>query len=161
MADEPAHSHRRLIVIDDDPASRELVALAVSASPELTLVGEAPNGMLGAELAERLQPDLVVLDLEMPVMDGFEALPLLRQVAPSAVVVVRTNRDDVEARQRALGLGAQTVLPKFLGPCELRTILERTRAHALPRALQDALRRRRFVRAPSRAPKPMSARRTR
>lgn len=70
------------------------------------VVGEAPDGAMGVRLASELRPDVVLLDLGMPVMDGFEALPLLRTVAPESRIVVYSGRPPEEAAPRTLALGA-------------------------------------------------------
>lgn len=117
--------NKRVVVIDDEYGARVQVELALLNHPSIALVGSATNGMRGAELVERLQPDVVVLDLSMPVMDGYEALPLIRALAPSARVVVRTSHDEEDARERALRLGAVELIPKFLSPDELSDRIER------------------------------------
>ncbi|MCW2925228.1 MAG: DNA-binding response regulator [Thermoleophilia bacterium] len=113
-----------VLVIDDDYAARLQVELAILASDKLRMVGEASNGMRGAELAEQLHPDIVVLDLSMPVMDGFEALPLLRTMAPGARVIVRSSNDDPDIADRVRRLGAAAFLPKFMRPEELQASIE-------------------------------------
>lgn len=129
MTTERAPRLLRAIVIDDEAESRFQVQVALLASALISLVGEASNGMRGAELAEREQPDVIVLDLDMPVMDGYEALPLLRQVAPGATIVVRSNAAVEDAESRVLRLGARRFVRKFLGMDELRGIVE----EAVPR----------------------------
>ncbi len=114
----------RVLVIDDEYGARLQVELALVDSEVAELVGQASNGMRGAEQAQELQPDVIVLDLSMPVMDGFEALPLLRTIAPHAVILVRSNHDSERVEQRALALGAARFLPKMMGMDELRVSIE-------------------------------------
>lgn len=80
----------RVLLVDDDEDTRALLMIALRRGGA-EVVGEAANGVEGIELARGLKPDLVVLDLEMPVMGGLEALPELRIAAPSAQVVVVSN----------------------------------------------------------------------
>ena len=117
-------TRRSVLVIDDEYGARLQVELALMTSRSAAIAGEAANGMRGAELAEELQPDIVVLDLSMPVMDGFEALPLIRTVAPRARVIVRTNDDDPASAARAIELGAADFIRKLLAPDELRRVIE-------------------------------------
>ena len=72
----------------------------------MQVVGEAADGEAGIELVRRVQPDLVVLDLRMPVLDGFEALPRIREAAPSAAVVVLSSLPEDEAGPAVRAAGA-------------------------------------------------------
>lgn len=133
---QPAH----VVVIDDEYGARLQVELAVAASPMLRLVGEAGNGMRGAELVEQLQPDIVVLDLSMPLMDGYEALPLIRRLCPTARVLVRSSHDEDDAWPRARDLGAVEYIPKFLDPATLTARLEAHAEPMLPASLTELAR---------------------
>lgn len=124
MQDPHATKRYAVIVVDDEYGARLQVELALATSTVLGLVGQASNGPRGAELAERLQPDLVVLDLSMPGMDGFEALPLIRSLAPDAQVLVRSSHDGDEHDVRLRELGATGFIPKFLAPDDLCHLLE-------------------------------------
>lgn len=119
----------RVVVIDDEFGARLQVELAIAESPRLRLAGQADNGMRGSELVETVQPDIVVLDLSMPIMDGYEALPLIRRLCPTARVLVRSSHDEADAWPRARDLGALEFIPKFLDPAVL---LERLEAYAEP-----------------------------
>ncbi len=121
----PDGDRARVLVIDDEYGARLQVELALMTSTLARVAAESSNGMRGAEVAEQLQPDIIVLDLSMPLMDGFEALPLLRAVAPDAVILIRSNSEDPDAIQRALDLGGTEFLRKMLAPDELREAIER------------------------------------
>lgn len=139
---EGTELHRaRVIVIDDEYGARLQVELAVAESPLLQLAGEADNGMRGAELVESTQPDIVVLDLSMPVMDGFEALPLIRRLCPTARVLVRSSLDGEDAWPHARDLGALEFIPKFVDPAVLRARLEAYAEPPLPASLAELARR--------------------
>lgn len=124
-----------ILVIDDDPGCRELIVAMVADQPDLEVVATAPNGMLGAEQAAALAPTLILLDLNMPVMDGFEALPLLKTLSPDSVVVVRSSLDDADAFEIARTLGASACITKFMSSQELlatlRSVVPRHRAAVL------------------------------
>jgi DNA-binding NarL/FixJ family response regulator len=79
----------RVLIVDDHPLTRDALGSLVTQNG-FSLVGEAPDGGRAIELAGTLQPDLILLDLSMPDMDGLEALPKLRDAAPDAEVVVLT-----------------------------------------------------------------------
>ena len=81
---------RRILLADDRPELRRLVRLRFELEDDVEVVGDASNGAEAVGLAHALQPDAVVLDLEMPLMDGAEAIPLLRRAAPNAVIVLYT-----------------------------------------------------------------------
>jgi two-component system LytT family response regulator len=74
-------SPRKVLIADDEAPARALLRELVAARPELVVVGEAADGLQAVELAQRHQPDLVFLDVQMPRLDGFEVLELLdRQI---------------------------------------------------------------------------------
>lgn len=102
----------RLLVVDDHPTIRRLVSLRLSTEPDLEVVGEAADGAAALELAEALRPDVVLLDLSMPVMDGLEALPRLRSLLPAARLVVLSGFDQVAIRERVSTLGADAYVEK-------------------------------------------------
>ena len=72
----------RVMICDDEPSLRTLLRIALGLEPDLEVVAEAANGREAIDLAEQHRPDVILLDLAMPVMDGLEALPKLRAVAP-------------------------------------------------------------------------------
>jgi len=94
-----------LLLVDDNPDLRFLVRTAVEARGGFEVAGEADDGRRGVELARALQPDIVVLDLDMPSMGGLEALPLIRDAAPRSKVVVLSSfrREDYEGQVRDSG----------------------------------------------------------
>jgi PAS domain S-box-containing protein len=95
IAATPAPSGVRAIVVDDDPVVRMLVS-GMARQAGIQMVGQASDGREGLELAAAEQPDIVVLDLSMPVMRGEEALPELRRRLPDAFIIVLSAVTDVE-----------------------------------------------------------------
>jgi len=95
----------RLLLVDDNADLRFLVRTAVESRGGFEVVGEADDGRDGVALAGELSPDVVLLDLDMPSMGGLEALPLIREAAPDAKVVVLSSfrREDYEGQVRAGG----------------------------------------------------------
>ena len=100
----------RVLVIDDHLAVREGLKSLIREDPTLEVVGEAADAEQGLRLARRHQPDIVILDNEMPGMSGLELLPTLRAEVPSAKVVVFSLDGDV--RERALAAGAHRFVTK-------------------------------------------------
>src|SRR4051812_48972391 len=101
----------RVLLVDDVADLRLLLASLFAGHPGVQVVGEAANGEEAVELARQYEPDLVVLDLTMPVLDGVSALPLLRQVSPRSRIVV-LSAVPRERDPGALALGAAAYVEK-------------------------------------------------
>ena len=101
----------RILIVDDDPQFREIVRLVLRRAPDFEFVGEAGDGQAGVEAVDRLHPDVVLLDLMMPVVDGFGALPRMRAAHPDVAVIILTALDAEEAAEGML-LGAAGFVEK-------------------------------------------------
>lgn len=111
----PAASGKpRVLIIDDSAVVRGLVARWVEGDSRLEVAATCADGEQGVRRAKELQPDLVVLDVEMPRMDGLTALPLILKAAPRARVIMASTltRKGGEVTMRALSLGAADYAPK-------------------------------------------------
>jgi len=102
----------RVLVVDDEPDLRILLWMAVEADGRCRVVADASNGEEGVALAAEHQPDVVVVDQMMPGMDGVRAVPLIRQVAPAAKVIMMSALGDAQLRERAMAAGADAYLEK-------------------------------------------------
>lgn len=102
----------RILLADDHPVVRDGLAAMLGTQPDFEVVGEAGTGAAAVAEAERLRPDVVLMDLEMPVLDGIEAIRRLRAADPSIQVVVLTAFDTDERIFGALQAGAQGYLLK-------------------------------------------------
>ena len=115
MADDSspgdASAEIRVLVVDDHPLVRRTLAEALSDEDGLVVVGECEDGCQVVEAAARLRPDVVFMDLSMPVMDGLAATRALRAARPEARVIVWTG-EDLEARRKAVAAGAHALVPK-------------------------------------------------
>jgi len=78
----------RVLIADDNRMIREGLVELLEMQPELELVGVAENGVLAVQLAQKLRPDILLLDISMPVMNGLEALPLIKNKSPQTDVIV-------------------------------------------------------------------------
>jgi DNA-binding NarL/FixJ family response regulator len=105
----------RIIVVDDHPLTRDALS-SLLAQGGFDVVGEAADGSEAIDLAQRLQPDLVLLDLSMPGLDGLSALPRLRAAAPGCEVVVLTASGTEENLLSAIRGGAAGYLLKSEPP---------------------------------------------
>ena len=108
----------RLVVVDDDPDIRLLLNIALPRAG-FEVVGEAVDGADAIGVVNSAQPDGVVLDMMMPVMDGLTALPAIKRAAPQARVVLYSSVDIDLIRKEALLLGAHRVLAKTAGTAAL------------------------------------------
>lgn len=117
-----------ILLIDDHPMLRSGVKQLVSMAPAITVVGEAGNGEQGIEMAEALDPDLILLDLNMPGMNGLETLDKLREKALSGRVVVFSVSNHEEDVVTALKRGADGYLLKDMEPEDLLKALQQAAA---------------------------------
>jgi CheY-like chemotaxis protein/PAS domain-containing protein len=101
-----------VLVVDDAEDLRMLLRARMESYEGLTVVGEAADGVAAVELAAELQPDLVLLDLAMPRMDGLEALPLIRAAVPGVRVIVLSGFNQSTLAQKALEAGADHYVVK-------------------------------------------------
>jgi len=112
----------RVVVIDDEADLRMLMRVMLRADGRFEVVGEAGNGLAGVAAVAALQPDVVVLDLSMPVMDGLVALPLIKNSSPDCRVVVCSAHRDREAL--LLAAGADAYVEKLELPMHLAEVLD-------------------------------------
>ena len=113
----------RVVIIDDTSDLRELLRVALTRGG-MEVVGEAGDGLAGIEAVRLERPDLVLLDLSMPVMDGLAALPSIRRLVPAAKIVVLSGFGATQMSERALATGADGYLQKGVS---LKRILDYVR----------------------------------
>jgi NarL family two-component system response regulator LiaR len=109
----------KVVIVDDHAIVRLGMVALVNAQPDMETVGEAKNGRLGVEAALRLEPDVVVMDLMMPVMDGIEATRRLVEALPKAKVLILTTSTVADELAAGLRAGATGVVPKTTSNAEL------------------------------------------
>jgi DNA-binding NarL/FixJ family response regulator len=114
----------RIFLCDDVPELRALLRYGLEEDASLEVVGEAGTAQAGIDAVAELQPDIVLLDLSMPGMDGLEAIPRMREVAPEMTIVVFSGFAEDRMRQPALELGAADYLEKGV---PLEKVRERVR----------------------------------
>jgi CheY-like chemotaxis protein len=102
----------KVLIVDDSDSMRLLVRLTLEMDPSFEVVGEAAHGLDGLRKAETLAPDLVVMDLSMPVMDGIEATRRIKQLRPEIGIVAFTAAAEESIVEKALAAGAATRIDK-------------------------------------------------
>ena len=134
----------RLLLVDDQQLLRQGMALVLEGEEDLQVVGEAADGVAAVEQAVRLRPDVVLMDVRMPRLDGIEATRRLVEVAPQCRVLMLTTFDLDEHAFAALRAGASGFLLKDVPPAELAGAVRAVArgdavvAPALTRRLLDA-----------------------
>lgn len=101
----------RVLIVDDVADLRMMVRIALEVDGRFRIVGEAGDGIEAVELANRLKPDVVVLDISMPHMDGLEAIPEIHRRSPESRILVLSGFDE-RVGKRAVAAGADDYLPK-------------------------------------------------
>ena len=122
----------RVLITDDHLIIREGLRLIFDTVPEIELVGEANNGQEALDAVEKLQPDVVLMDLQMPVMDGITAVEALRQSHPKLAVIILTTYKENDLMFRGLAAGARGYLLK---DTDRQTLIDTIQAAARGEAL--------------------------
>ena len=105
----------RVLLVDDQELIREGLSIILNAEPDIQVVGAAADGREGVSEAKRLRPDVVLMDIKMPHMDGIEATRLIRAALPSTPVVILTTYADDDLVFRGIRAGALGYLLKDIG----------------------------------------------
>ena len=116
----------RVVIVDDTPDLRNLLTLALRREGGYDVVAQAGNGHEGISVVEVTQPDLVLLDIAMPIMDGLEALPLIKHVCPRATVVMLSGFGAAQMTERAISQGADGYIQKGI---PVRDLVARVAEH--------------------------------
>jgi DNA-binding NarL/FixJ family response regulator len=109
----------KILVADDHSIIRRLVTSSLKAEPHFDVIAEAENGLEAVQKASELKPDVVVLNISMPVLDGFEAARRIRQQLPKVTIVILSNNADKRFIEEAKRVGARAYVPKSKGAIAL------------------------------------------
>ena len=108
---------KSVLLVDDTVEVRYLLRILLANVTLAHVVGEAKDGREAVDRAERLQPDIVILDVQMPIMDGIEALGRIKEISPRSKVIIYSSHPEME--EEALRLGAFRYLEKGRDPQQI------------------------------------------
>jgi DNA-binding NarL/FixJ family response regulator len=118
----------RVLVVDDAANLRELLTLLLDTEDDFEVIGTASDGAQALAVAQGLLPDIVLLDLAMPVMDGMQALPELRRILPTSIIVIFSGFEQAALIDEAIASGADAYLEKGASVTQLVDLLRELRA---------------------------------
>lgn len=116
----------KILLVDDDPNIRRGLRMNLALEPDFSVVGEAGDGWEALRLARELQPDVVVIDVRLPSLDGLGAAERLRQSQPQCAVIILTLYDEPSNRARAEQIGVTAFLSKGKSADELKQTIRKT-----------------------------------
>ena len=119
----------RILVVDDHAVVRNGLRTLLKRRPEWEIVDEAEDGVEAVEKADRLKPDVIVLDVSMPRMNGLEACRLIRKNVPESEVLIVTQHDSPQMMREALGAGARGYVVKSNVARDLLAAVEAVSEH--------------------------------
>jgi len=114
----------RILVVDDNEPFRKFVASMLRDRQNLNVIGEAGNGLEAVQRAQALQPDLILLDIGLPDLNGLDAARQIRKLAPNAKIIFLTQESSPDVVGEALGLGAWGYVAKVRAGRELLVAVE-------------------------------------
>jgi DNA-binding NarL/FixJ family response regulator len=124
---------KSILIVDDSPLIRRQLRILLAQQPDWAVCGEAENGCEGIDKAQQLHPDLIVMDLVMPALNGIDATRIIKQRMPAIPVVMFTTFTDPHIKAAALAAGLDAVVAKTEGPTALiSSIQQLLMTHNLP-----------------------------
>jgi len=114
----------RILVVDDFALIRQFVVELLGKRPELQVVGEASDGLEALQMAVELRPDLILLDIGLPGLNGIEVARQMRSLVPESKIIFLTSESSVDVVQEAFSLGAQGYVTKIKAGVDLFAAVE-------------------------------------
>jgi len=119
----------RVIVVEDDEKWRHFFSAALQKQPEVQVIGEVSDGLEAVQKAQELQPDLILLDIGLPTLNGIEAARRIRKVSPASKILFISENRSADIAEAALSTGASGYVVKSDAASELlpavKAVLER------------------------------------
>ncbi|MEH7300763.1 response regulator transcription factor [Neobacillus drentensis] len=109
----------KVLIVDDQELIRESLSIVLGGEADFDIVGVAEHGQMAIELTKKLSPDLILMDIHMPLMDGVEATRQIKSQFPSVKVIILTTFQELEYVREALATGAEGYLLKAIHPRDL------------------------------------------
>ena len=136
-------SHKRVVLADDHPIFLKAISQVLEDARGFEVVGTATSGLQVGPLVARTNPHLVLLDVNMPGLDGLSCLAVLRERHPDVTVVLFTGTDDPDTIERGMATGAAAYIAKSIDPLDLAAVLRQTLLGTVyytnPRVNRDAV----------------------
>lgn len=117
-------SRVRVLVVEDNEPFREFICSILGMSAAVEIIGEASDGLKAVDKSEELQPDLILLDIGLPSLNGIEAAKRIRKLAPGSKIVFLSQESSPDVVRYALSLGAMGYVPKPNASCDLLAAVE-------------------------------------
>jgi DNA-binding NarL/FixJ family response regulator len=124
IVDRPIVSRIRILVVDDSEPFRHFICSMLGKRPELQIIGEASDGLEAVHKSEELQPDLILLDISLPSLNGIEAARRICKLAPKSKIVFLSQESSPDVVRGALGLGAMGYIVKASAAMDLLVAVE-------------------------------------
>ena len=115
----------KVLIVDDIPSTLDNLQKLLSFEPDIQVVATAVNGKVGVEQAKKVAPDIVLMDVNMPIMDGIQATEMLAQEAPGSPVIIMSVQGERDYLRRAMQSGAREFLIKPFSGDELIASIRR------------------------------------
>jgi DNA-binding NarL/FixJ family response regulator len=114
----------RVLIVEDFVPFRQFVSSTLATKPELQVVGEASDGLEGVQKAEELKPDLILLDVGLPSLNGIDAARQIRKLSPESKIIFLSQESSADVIQEALSLGAWAYVVKTRAQSDLLTAVD-------------------------------------
>lgn len=119
----------KILVVDDHEAVRKGVCAIVQTMKDTEVCGEVANGLEAIDKARELRPDLVILDITIPIVDGFKAARLIKEILPETSILLLSMHDGTKLRNVAISVGASGFVCKDEGAALLRRAVQAVGQH--------------------------------
>jgi two-component system nitrate/nitrite response regulator NarL len=114
----------RVLVVEDFAAFRQFICVTLGNSPDLRVIGEASDGLEALQMAVELRPDLILLDIGLPTLNGIAVARQMRSFVPESKIIFLTQESSADVVQEALTLGARGYVTKTKAPVDLFAAVE-------------------------------------